>query len=446
MALGKREESEQLSFLMPDSLPKSPGHPFYQKLNGLLAEADFDHWLECRCEEYYADGGRPGIPPGVYIRMLLVGYFEGIQSQRGIAWRCSDSLSIRSFLGLPIDKESPEHSSLTRVRKRLPLEVHEEVFSMVLTLAIEKNLLKGKTVAVDSTTLEADAAMKSIVRKDSGEDYKAYLRRLAEDEGLEDPNDEELRRFDKKRSGKKTSNVEWKSTTDPDSRITRMKDGRTHLAYKAENTVDLDTDLVLSANVYHGDHADNDSLTISLVTAQKNLIECGSEAAIEEVVADKGYHKAETLADLDAIGVSSYVPEPERKHRRRWKGKPESHQDAVYANRRRVRGKRSRRLQRKRSELVERTFAHMCGTGGGRRSWLRGVEKVTKRYLVLAAARNLGVILRSIFGIGTARSLQGGMGGLFGHIRAAWLSIVAFLRHLDRIDRKVTISAIKLAS
>jgi len=446
MALGKREESEQLSFLMPDSLPKSPGHPFYQKLNSLLAEADFDHWLECRCEEYYADGGRPGIPPGVYIRMLLVGYFEGIQSQRGIAWRCSDSLSIRSFLGLPIDKESPEHSSLTRVRKRLPLEVHEEVFSMVLTLAIEKKLLKGKTVAVDSTTLEADAAMKSIVRKDSGEDYKEYLRRLSEEEGLEDPTDEDLRRFDKKRKGKKTSNAEWKSTTDPDSRITRMKDGRTHLAYKAENTVDLDTDLVLSANVYHGDHADNDSLTISLVTAQKNLIECGSEAAIEEVVADKGYHKTETLADLDTIGVRSYVPEPERKHRRRWKGKPESHQDAVYAKRRRVRGKRSRRLQRKRSELVERTFAHMGGTRGGRRSWLRGVEKVTKRYLVLPAARNLGVILRSLFGFGTARSLQGGLGGLFGHFRAAWLSIVAFLRHLDRIDCKMTISVIKLAS
>lgn len=446
MALGKREESEQLSFLMPDSLPKSPGHPFYQKLNSLLAEADFDHWLECRCEEYYADGGRPGIPPGVYIRMLLVGYFEGIQSQRGIAWRCSDSLSIRSFLGLPMDKESPEHSSLTRVRKRLPLAVHEEVFSMVLTLAIEKKLLKGKTVAVDSTTLEADAAMKSIVRKDSGENYKAYLRRLAEDEGLEDPNDEELRRFDKKRRGKKTSNVEWKSTTDPDSRITRMKDGRTHLAYKAENTVDLDTDLVLSANVYHGDHADNDSLTISLVTAQKNLIECGSEAAIEEVVADKGYHKAETLADLDAIGVSSYVPEPVRKHRRKWKGKPESHKDAVHANRRRLQGERSRRLQKKRSELVERTFAHMCETGGGRRSWLRGIKKVTKRYLVLAAARNLGVILRSIFGIGTARSLQGRMGGLSGHISASWLTLVTHLRHLDRIYRRMTISIVKIAN
>ncbi len=446
MSLGKRRESRQLSFLLPDSLPKSPGHPFYQRLNGLLAEAGFDSWLEDRCAEYYADSGRPGIPPGVYFRMLFVGYFEGIQSQRGIAWRCSDSLSIRSFLGLPIEKESPDHSSLTRVRKRLPLAVHEEVFCRVLTQAIEKKLLKGSTVAVDSTTLEADAAMKSIVRKDTGESYTEYLRRLAEEEGMDDPTDEDLRRFDKKRKGKKTSNTEWKSTTDSDSRVTKMKDGRTHLAYKAENTVDLETDLVLSANVFHADHADNDSLTISLVSAQKNLIESGSEAAIKEVVADKGYHKAETLADLDAIGVRSYVPEPERKHRRRWKAKPASHKDAVYANRRRVRGERSRRLQRKRSELVERTFAHMCETGGGRRSWLRGLRKVSKRYLILAAARNLGVILRALFGFGTARSLQRGIEGLSGYFSAAWRYLEALVRHLDGIDRAMTISSVKLAS
>ena len=225
-----------------------------------------------------------------------------------------------------------------------------------------------------------------------------------------------------------------------------MKDGRTHLAYKAENTVDLDTDLVLSANVYHGDHADNDSLSISLVNAQKNLIDCGSDAAIEEVVADKAYHKTETLADLAAIGVNSYVPEPLRKHRRKWKGKPKSHKDAVYSNRRRIRGDRSKRLQKRRSELVERTFAHMCETGGGRRSWLRGIEKVTKRYLVLAAARNLGVILRSIFGIGTARSLQGGTAGLSGYILASWLSMVAYIRHLERIYRRMTISIVKITN
>ena len=352
--------------------------------------------------------------------MLLVGYFEGLQSQRGIAWRSSDSLSVRSFLGLALGDSSPDHSSLTRVRKRLPLDVHEEVFKYVLRIAIEKKLLKGKTVAVDATTLEANAAMKSIVRKDTGEDYTAYLRRLAEVEGLEEPTDEDLRRFDKKRKGKKTSNKEWESSSDPDSRVTKMKDGRTHLAYKAENTVDLDSDIIVSADVYHGDHADNDTMTISVVNAQRNLLESGSEAEIEEIVADKGYHKAQTLSDVKAMGLRTYIPEPDMKHRRRWTDKPQEYKDAVYANRRRVRGSRSKKLQRLRSEYVERSFAHICETGGGRRAWLRGLEDVSKRYLIQAAARNLGTILRKLFGVGTPRALQGSLGFDFGLICVSW--------------------------
>ena len=242
MALGKRKLGQQEFWVSAIDLPKAPGHPFYVKLNKLLAAADFDCWVESLCEEFYSDGrGRPSIPPGVYFRLLFVGYFEGIQSQRGIAWRCSDSLSIREFLGIPLGDSSPEHSSLTRVRKRLPLEIHEKVFKYVLRIAIEKKLLKGRTVAVDATTLEANAAMKSIEKKDTGEDYQEYLRRLAKEEGIEDPTDEELRRFDKKRKGKKVPNKEWQSSTDPDSRIMKMKNGRTHLSYKAENTVDLET-------------------------------------------------------------------------------------------------------------------------------------------------------------------------------------------------------------
>ncbi len=430
MALGKRGTDQQQEFWVSAvDLPKAPGHPFYVKLNELLAEADFDCWVEGLCEEFYANGkGRPSIPPGVYFRMLLVGYFEGLGSQRGIAWRCSDSLSVRSFLGIALAESSPEHSSLTRVRKRLPLEVHEEVFKFVLRIAIEKKLLKGKTVAVDATTLEANAAMKSIERKDTGEDYQEYLRRLAKEEGIEDPTDEELRRFDKKRKGKKVPNKEWRSSTDPDSRITRMKDGRTHLAYKAENTVDLETDMVLSADVYHGDHADNDTVTTSVVHAQNNLIDCESQTNIEELVADKGYHKAETLSDARAMGLRTYVPEPESKHKRRWTDKPPEYKEAVYGNRRRVRGARSKKLQRLRSEYVERTFAHMCETGGGRRTWLRGLEKVKKRYVIQAAARNLGVILRKLFGMGTPRGLQKGLDPAFGQLLAALRAMIAIQR------------------
>ena len=201
--------------------------------------------------------------------MLLVGYFEGIGSQRGIAWRCGDSLSLREFLGIPLTEDTPDHSSLTRVRDRLPLEVHTAIFQLVLKLAAEKGLLRGKTVAVDSTTLEANAAMKTIVRRDTGEDWNEYLRRLLQErEGVENPTDEELRRFDRQRKDKRVSNEEWMSPTDQDSRIAKMKDGRTHLAYKAEHVIDLETELVLAVPIYHADAGDADTLVDSVMEAQ----------------------------------------------------------------------------------------------------------------------------------------------------------------------------------
>jgi transposase len=413
MALGKRKREEQGLWIATTELPKSPGHPFYQKLNELLAEAKFDSWIEERCRPYYAENlGRPSIPPGVYFRMILIGYFEGIASQRGIAWRCSDSRSLAEFLGIPINERTPDHSSLSRVHGRLPLEVHEEVFVFVLQIAAEKKLLKGKTVGVDSTTLEANAAMKSIERKDTGEDWKEYLTRLANEAGIENPTDEELRRFDKNRPDKKVSNEVWQSPTDPDSRIAKMKDGTTHLAYKAEHVVDLDSEFVLSATITPANHSDAETMVDSLVQAQMNLEAAGSETRIKDAAADKGYHKASTLELADDLDFRTYVPEPKRRYRYRWVGKAAGQQEAVYANRRRVRGDRSKRLQRQRSEKVERSFAHVCETGGARRTWLRGLETVSKRYLIQVAARNLGLILRKLFGIGTAKSLQG-LAGLF---------------------------------
>ncbi len=413
MALGKRKREQQGLWIATTDLPRSPGHPFYQKLNELLAEARFDDWIEKRCAAYY-DGkiGRPSIPPGVYFRMILVGYFEGIASQRGIAWRCSDSRSLAEFLGIPIDQVTPDHSTLSRTHGRLPLEVHEEVFVFVLKMATEKKLLKGKTVGVDSTTLEANAAMKSIERKDTGEDWKEYLTRLANEAGIENPTDEDLRRFDKNRPDKKVSNEEWESPTDPDARIAKMKDGTTHLAYKAEHVVDLDSEFVLSARVTPADHGDAETLVDSVLQAQMNLDAAGSEAKIKDAAADKGYHKASTLELADDLDFRTYVPEPKRRYRNRWVDKAAGLKEAVYANRRRVSGERGKRLQRQRSEKVERSFAHVCETGGARRTWLRGLETVAKRYMLQVAARNLGLILRKLFGIGTAKSLQG-LAGLF---------------------------------
>jgi transposase len=413
MALGKRKREQQGLWIATTDLPRSPGHPFYRKLNEVLAEAKFDEWIEKRCEPYYAEKlGRPSIPPGVYFRMILVGYFEGIASQRGIAWRCSDSRSLAEFLGIPINETTPEHSSLSRVHGRLPLEVHEEVFVYVLKIAADKKLLKGKTVGVDSTTLEANAAMKSIERKDTGEDWKEYLTRLANDAGIENPTDEDLRRFDKNRPDKKVSNEEWQSPIDPDSRIAKMKDGTTHLAYKSEHVVDLDSEFVLSATITPANHSDAESMVDSVVQAQMNLDAAGSKTKIKDVAADKGYHKASTLELADDLDFRTYIPEPKRRYRCRWIGKPAGQQEVVYANRRRVRGQRSKGLQRQRSEKVERSFAHVCETGGARRTWLRGLAKVSKRYLIQVAARNLGLIMRKLFGVGTARSLQD-LAGLF---------------------------------
>lgn len=413
MALGRhRKERQQDFWVATAELPRSEGHVFYRKLNSLLREAGFDEYVESLCEPYYHNTmGRPGIPPGVYFRMLLVGYFEGIGSQRGIAWRCGDSLSLREFLGIGLTEETPDHSSLTRVRDRLPLEVHTAVFQFVLQVAGTKGLLKGKTVAVDATTLEANAAMKSIVRRDTGEDWNAYIKRLMQEAGeIEEggePSAEEIARFDKKRKDKKVSNQEWQSKTDPDSRITKMKDSRTHLAYKAEHTIDLDTELILAAEVYHADEADADTIGPSISAAQDNVIAAESDANIKEAVADKGYYKNETVGDLEFTeGLRTYVAEPKFKDRRNWKNKPEEERRAVMNNRRRTKGKRGRALQRKRSERVERSFAHVCETGGSRRTWLWGIDKVRKRYLMSAMARNLGLVMRHLFGFGTARSLQ----------------------------------------
>jgi len=408
MALGKRKTEQQSAWVATTELPKSPGHPFYKKLNVLLAKAGFDEWLEKLCAPYYAATmGRESIPPGVYFRMILVGYFEGISSQRGIAWRCSDSRSLAEFLGVPVHEETPDHSSLSRIHGRLPLEVHEAMFVFVLKLAAEHQLLAGKTVAVDSTLLEADAAMKSIVRRATGEDWKTYLRGLAIEAGLENPTDEELRRFDKTRRDKKVSNNDWVSPNDPESRIARMKDGTTHPAYKAEHVVDLKTDLVLSATIYPADRADTETLAESVVQAQLNVIEAEGPANIEEAVADKGYHAAETLTVVnETLGIRTYIPEPKRKAPWKWSERSEAERAAVTANHRRVRGPRSKKLQRLRSEFTERTFAHVCETGGARRCWLHGLLQVSKRYLLQVAARNLGLIMRKLFGIGTPKGLQ----------------------------------------
>ena len=364
--------------------------------------------------------------------MLFVGYFEGLNAQRAIAWKCADSLSVRTFLGLEPTMAAPDHSSLTRIRQRLPLEVHMQAFQWVLEVAQAKGVLHGKVLAIDATTLEANAAMKSMVRRVSGEKWMKYLRRLAQAEGMENPTDEDLRRFDRKRKNKKVGNAEWASPIDPDSRIMKLKDGRTHFSYKAEHAVDMASDLAVVAAIYPGDTADGDSLMMTVQTAQETLAAIGSEESVADIVGDKGYHRIESLAVLREVhGVRTYIPERQDGIRHNWRERPAGDQAAFYANRRRMQGARGRTLSRRRSEYVERSFAHICETGGGRRVWVRGIENVAKRYLLHVAARNLGVLMRTLFGVGTPRSLQGRLAAA---LFALMQTLRRHIRHLpDRI-------------
>ncbi len=410
MAMGhwKRERQQEL-WVATSDVAQTPRHAFYERLNQLLAEAKFDDWLEELCRPYYAENGRTSISPGQYFRMLMVGYFEDIGSQRGIAWRCADSLSLKKFLGCTAQEATPEHSSLSKITARLPEEVYREAFAFVLKVVHEHGLLSGKTLGVDSTSLEANAAMKSIVRRDSGDDWLAHLKVLAAQEGLEITSRADAVRFDKQRAKegkKKVSNDDWESPSDPDARITKMKDGSTHLAYKAENAVDLDTEVITAAEIYGTDEADSGTLEYTLHRALANLTEVDDQLRCREVVADKGYLKNETLPVISQMGegLRTYLSEPLSPQGRTWIDKPSEQEQAYRANHRRVTGERGKRLLRLRGEIVERSFAHTCETGGGRRTWLRGIEKVQKRYLILTLSHNLGLILRSLIGASKPRA------------------------------------------
>ena len=414
MAIGRRaSESQSSLFVAAQDLPRSPGHPFYERLNQLLGPAGFDRFVEGKCQEFYAPKmGRPGTPPGVYFRAMLVGYFEGIDSERGIAWRCSDSLALRAFLGVSLEESVPDHSTLSRTRRLIDVETHREVFSWVLKLLAEHGLLQGKTVGIDATTLEANAALRSIVRRDDGSGYRDFLIGLAKSSGVETPSRADLAKLDRKRT-KKGSNDDWENPHDPDARITRMKDGRTHLAHKAEHAVDLDSGAVLAVTVQPADRGDTQSVYATLSEASDQLAKVSESerpsdkvcAGPVEAVLDKGYHSNEVLVALDELGITSYVSEPDR-GRRRWRGKA-AEQRAAYGNRRRLRGRRGKQLLRKRGELIERSFAHLLETGGLRRVHLRGHENIEKRYLVHTAAFNLGLVMRALVGRGTPRGLQG---------------------------------------
>ena len=455
MAMGKRKSQQAPIWIPTTDLPVSPGHPFYVRLNAILDEAGFDRFAEEQCQAFYAPVmGRPGLPPGRYFRLLLLGYFEGLDSERGIAWRAADSLAIRNFVGLGLDAAAPDHSTISRTRRLIDVETHRAVFTWVQERLAAAGLLQGRTVAIDATTLEANAAMRSIVRRDTGESYQEFLTRLAAESGIKTPTREALARLDRRRK-KRTSNKDWENPADPDAKITKMKDGRTHLAHKAEHAVDLDSGALVAVTLHGADVGDTTSLVETAIVAAEQIeaanATSATPAALTELVADKGYHSNQTMIDLEAVAVRSYIAEPER-GRRTWTTTPAA-QAPVYGNRRRVRGARGKRLLRCRGEYVERSFAHVYDTGGLRRTHLRGHQNILKRLLVHAGAFNLGLLMRQAFGRGTPRGLQGrrfGLGaleialGMF--IERVWMAATRLWPVSRRMPRVVrTYSTVVLA-
>ena len=406
MTMGRQGDRQGDLMLMWSEMPRSPGHVFYDRLQQLLLDAGFDGFVEDACKAYYAKTmGAPSIPPGRYFRMHMVGYFEGIDSERGIEWRCSDSLSLREFLRLETTERVPDHSWMSKTRSRLPHELHEQVFTWVLALIAEHGLVRGERIGVDASTLEANAALRQIVRRDTGEGYREMLERMAQASGIATPTAEDLIRLDRKRKGKTLSNEDWVSPSDPEARIARMKDGTTHLAYKPEHAVDLDTGAVVAAEMHLADAGDTATISGTLAAAQRNLASLGAPPSPEapaDCVADKGYHSRAVLKDLDGSPWRSRIAEPQRKSFCRWHGDEEARR-AVYNNRIRLRSETGKQAMRKRAEIVERSFAHTLDRGGMRRTWLRGRENVHKRYLIHVAGHNLGLLMRLLIGAGTPR-------------------------------------------
>ena len=434
MAMGRRKHRARTPglWIATNELPRTGGYPFYQRLNQVLDTHAFDEFVDAQCAPFYAAAvGRPSLTPGTYFRLLLIGYFEGMDSECGIAWRTADSLALRGFLGLGLDEVTPEHSTISRTRRLIDVETHRAVFTWILHVLATADLIRGKTIGIDATTLEANAALRSIVRRDSGETYQEFLTQLAQASGMATPTRADLARLDRTRPTK-GRNTDWRHPHDPDARITKMKDGRTHLAHKAEHAVDLETGAIVGVTVQGADQGDTTTIADTVTAAAEDLDAVATVTdehtrVIEEVVADKGYHSHQVLVDLAALDLRTYIAEPQR-GRRRWT-RTATARDAVYANRRRIRRARGRALQRQRSERLERPNAHLYETGGLRRTHLRGHPNILKRLLVHTGAFNLGLLMRTLTGVGTPRGLQGRRAAVWALVVAVWTCVVDLWRH-----------------
>lgn len=425
---------------MADRLPKASPSRFYELLHGTLERMKFAEQVWAGCASAYADaakGGRPGIDPVVYFKMLMIGFFEGIASEREIAARCADSLSLRGFLGYRLDEATPDHSSLSVIRQRLGSECFAQVFALVLTALQRHGLLKGRHLGIDSSVIEANASLRSLSERNTEEGYWAYVQRLAKEAGLETSEGAALRSFDRHRVGKKMSNEQWQNPHDPDAKIGRTKDGATDMVYLPEHTVDLDTGAIVQAQVLPGDHRDSEDLSARVIEAVVNVQVAQGitdpEAVPETLTADKGYFSLAEIGHLQELSLKTVISDP-RRAQRRFDKLSSAERHTLARAQRSAGSKYGRALLRKRGQHIERSFAHVLDAGGMRRSTLRGLENLNKRHQIAAACYNLSQLLRRLYGIGTPKQWAA----------CFWLLIAVFnglFRHISRCLRLILLTS-----
>lgn len=403
-------ESQQEFWIETRRLPQATASTFYRKLDETLDAIGFTAGVREICLPAYADaarGGRPGIDPAVYFKMLMIGFFENLPSERAIASRCADSLSLRAFLGYGLEEATPDHSSLSVIRSRLGTAIYQAALELVLRGLFEHGLLKGRHLGIDSSVIEANASLRELVHRNTEEHYWEYVKRLAAEAGIDPDDTKAVRRFDKKREGRTTSNKEWVNPHDPDAKVGVTKHGACDMVYKPEHVTDLESGAIIAAAVRCGDEGDTTDLAARVLFAGETLARVCDDPkqakVLSSLTADEGYFAVEEVGCLQAERVRVVIGDPHAAKR-----KAAAKQDGIVRGvlakaRRAVKSKSGKALLRKRGEHLERSFCHVLDHGNLRRATLRGRENLTKRQLGGVLAYNLSLLMRRLTGHGTPK-------------------------------------------
>jgi len=410
----KKKATQPEFWIAVDQVVGAAQTGFYAKLEETLESFGFAEKVRTLCKPVYDKSGvgRPGIDPVVYLKMIMVGFFEDLPSERAIAARCADSMSIRAFLKYELDERTPEHSSFTVIRQRLGLDVYQQIFTLTLQALREHGLLRGKNLGIDSSVIEANASLRALVHRNTEEQYWDYVKRLAAEQGIDPEDRAAVRRFDRHRPGK-GSNQEWQNPHDPDAKIGRTKDGATDMIYKPEAVVDLDTGVIVQADVHPGDQTDHKEVAARVLEAQQTINQACeqplNQLTATSVTSDKGYYAVDQLQALQQEGIRTVISDPI--DNRRVDKLERQQQRAVRAAQRSVKSKSGKELLRRRGMHIERSFAHILDCGGMRRTTLRGWENLNKRFKLAAAFYNLSQLMRKCFGFGTPKQLAAALEG-----------------------------------